>query len=1135
MFTLCAHASSDTQFAVCDGSITVVLSFTRFETLNAAGQMKLETPFSTDGLVKMTVAKAHTAPAFLNWSRGNLPSFASGARLALAFGMKLDAAAYNGCLTIKSGFLRVQVKSGAWEQKEILLRGSHLLSRARVAQNVAPAAWAPTVKLNSNISSHSGWLQINGRVLEVNDGRHVIKLQGGSTADVADWEKAIRKAIAGIGGRTAAALLRCNRKVLQILPWVRGRSIIDALMAVKQGFDELIRGKQLYLAMHLLATAEHYLLQTADGSKGIVLSKQWEALRSGAAKMAKIWDKVEGQEFGMEDPFWGYRDAGQRKVDWSHLEAIAALRACGNETTLQGQLGIHAARLDRLKSVAAHEITACLTKTATTFTAIGDDGHKHELELIAVGHRLYFDKKWTDAREYYKASGKPGLCALFAMQIMIAADADTATAVEAFAAAINIALLQTDDGAVVDTLWGNDGMPAIKPKFDYAIAYTMARLMNAVLMKKDVFMWAPIAHVERGEAPKKYMDANSQWSGKWFDALRRRKLNKVAFEAAAAGVFKKAPDTFLQNAVRLCYCARLPHQPLPGVNFVRELLANDDKPATNFGMKVSFKEALTTVLRTHPAAGSGLAGKAAIDAEMQDIMKVHFVSALRKSHIARVDKLLAAAERLFTAPLVKALRLQAVMLYLRVVKQSVVKLVLPVPDVFELPARLIRHRSSIQNPASTSLAELEENIRGNSELLVRQCWFLLHPAMPFMEAILTQGGWPSLDPAQAAEAGDVTLLTQSRDWNRFVFPYRLLLRYMWYQELRDTFSMQARSVNRLHQKHSSIVASVSRGESLSYRRDQEDDFDEQQVLVDRIGLACTAVRLLAFDDIVHITKLHEMVINCIEEIERELTLYAPDEENQLLPLKQALALYLPETGTQGQRPRHHVLRKQITLRCPVLDEILNAIDTSAAGFATEHDQWSQGLRQQTDVERAYGMWNYELDRHFQIFVARNPVIAKMRHEAMPASSGLTKSSAAGAKTFSGLDLDQGKLMLERDSLRKSHVEIFKEDLAMTGSGLQVPGGNPGAEPFEIGFDALPPAEILDISQQKQAVFHDEFRKRGTNEARQDKMAAPIVKVADGVSISVSGKPLLDAAIGAPPAAAPKAVTPLAQLPQQFKL
>lgn len=970
IFTLCGHADSSTQFAACDGSVTVVVEVKNFETHSLVKHTKREAPFSSKELVELLISpRPEPAPAMIHWPAGYLPSYATGARLALGLGFSLDVSGFEGCLTIKNGTLRVRTVNGDWAHKEVNLRGSHLSIRAAAPPNTKPEAWKPAVKLDANLCLGAGWIRVNGRVLELSDGTREVEMQGGSNAEVSQWEAAIRKSMSGLGAQNAAALLRCVRKILQVLPWANERSAtIDVLKAVKQAFGELLNAKQLYLAMHLLATAEHYVSHTAHC--GLVLTKQWEQLRKEAAACAKAWAKTT-PPFGLEDMFFGSAAAGPDRVEWSELEAVASLRACGSAATVHAQIRTHTTRLQRLNTVASDPITTSLDKTNTKADIKGDDGHKHDLELLAVGHRLYFDRRWPDALEYFKASGKVGRCALFATHIMLAADGHGHANLDA---ALKMALADIQDDAATVLNW-HEGSPAVKPKSDYAIVYTMARLMHAVLMKQDFSMWTPVVDIARGEAPKAYAGGDKSWPGKWFDGLRKRKLNKAKLHASAAAIFKADGIQFLHQTVRLCYCARLPNAQLPTANFVRDLLCCE---ALNFGLAISFKLAVGTVLRAHPA-GTNAAAKVIVDKELADIMKIHFSCALRRCEISRADKLIIASEQLFKADFCKAQRLQATMLFLRVVKQSLIKLVVPVPAAFHLPARLRRYEAKIVDPGSPSSSEaFEANLRANSELLIRQGWFLLRPAVAFLQLGMGKRGWAtSSGIAPGAEDGDVTDITHIQLWGDFMLPYRLLLRYMWYQELRDTFSLSHRAVNRLHAKYVN-AARLSQGESLSYRFDEP--VDDQELLADRIALACTAVRLLAFDDVVHISKLHEMVITCIEDIERDLALYRPSEVVQLSPLKEALALYLPELGGRGIQPRHQVLRKKMKVRCPILDQMLDTIDDSAAGMVAEYEQWNQGIRQQTEVEKAYGMWNYELDREFQVFVAQSPTVRKLQAE-----------------------------------------------------------------------------------------------------------------------------------------------------------
>eukprot|EP01052_Picozoa_sp_SAG31_P001163 SAG31_NODE_38_length_31498_cov_41.930539_16_plen_1165_part_00 len=968
IFTLCGHANSSSQFAICDGSVTVVVQLQQFETHSLAKLTQSRTTFSTTELVEHLISpqKSLTA-AMIYWPTGYLESYAAGATISLGLGLPMDVSAFAGWLTSKRGTLRVRTDTGDWAQRDIILRGSHLFTRAAALPNTKPDAWRAEVRIAQRMANTVQ----HGRVLVVSDGARELELQGGSTTEIKKWKEAIENSGSGANSskQRAAALLRCIRKVLQAVPWASDRTTTNGVLkAVRQAFEELLGTKQLYLAMHLLATAEYYISHTAE--RGLVLSKQWEQLRKEAAKRRAGGGLA-------EDMFFGNPQGADRAV-WSDLETVSALRACGGAAT---HIEMHSVRLQRLNSVAAKPITSCLDKTNTKADSNGNDGHKNDLELLAVGHRLYFDRRWPEALEYYKASGKAGRCALFAMYVIMAADG----AHQHLEAALQLAMADIQDDAATTVNW-EKGDPAVKD--NYVIVYTMARLMHAIFLKQDFAMWAPVIDVVRGAAPKEYKGGDNSWSGKWYDSLRKRTFKKGGkLHAAGAEIFvqhrekaKTDPKAdLLYQTIRLCYCARLPNAPLPGSSFVRDLLCCD---ALNFdigvspGPYISFKQAVSVVLRAHPAEPK--TAKASVDKELQDIMRVQFTCALRRGEIQRADKLIAASEQLFNKfDLVKSQRLQATMFYIRIVKQSLVKLVFPVPKAFELPAKLRRYEAKIVDPGSPSTAhKFEENLRQNTILLIRQCWFLIAPAVPYLKVEMGKLGWAGYGSARGIDEGDVTAIAQAQKWGDFALPYRLLLRYMWFQELRDTFSLSNRTVNRLHAKYGS-PAQLSRGESLSYRF--EDPIDEQELLAERISLACTAVRLLAFDDIVHISRLHELVLTCIEDIERELSLYRPAEKLQLLPLKEALALYLPELiAPVGGNPRHQTLRKKIRLRCPLIDEMLETVDNLAAGAVVDYEQWNRKSQQQTDVEKSYGMWNYEFDREFQLFIVQNPVVRRLQ-------------------------------------------------------------------------------------------------------------------------------------------------------------
>ena len=98
-----------------------------------------------------------------------------------------------------------------------------------------------------------------------------------SDAEATGWEKKMRAAASGASFRAAASLLRCSRKMLQVLAWGQGRSPELAIKVAIMSFNDLVAHNQLYLAFHLLSTTEQYLRHTNAGP--VVMTKQWEMLR----------------------------------------------------------------------------------------------------------------------------------------------------------------------------------------------------------------------------------------------------------------------------------------------------------------------------------------------------------------------------------------------------------------------------------------------------------------------------------------------------------------------------------------------------------------------------------------------------------------------------------------------------------------------------------------------------------------------------------------------------------------------------------------------------------------------------------------------------------------------------------------
>ena len=108
MFTICAHANNYASFAVCDGSVTVVLSAktldTRDEAVTPEGKKILEqAPFSTEALVKHWSSMTLHAPRMAHWPADPLASFARAAQVSIALGHNLGPTIIKGSLDGKQG------------------------------------------------------------------------------------------------------------------------------------------------------------------------------------------------------------------------------------------------------------------------------------------------------------------------------------------------------------------------------------------------------------------------------------------------------------------------------------------------------------------------------------------------------------------------------------------------------------------------------------------------------------------------------------------------------------------------------------------------------------------------------------------------------------------------------------------------------------------------------------------------------------------------------------------------------------------------------------------------------------------------------------------------------------------------
>ena len=125
---------------------------------------------------------------------------------------------------------------------------------------------------------------------------------------------------------------------------------------------------------------------------------------------AKVFATSEAKTtFGLADPFWGYMDpVAKTKASFAPLQTVVALRLCGREEAMASSgdhIARHAARLKRLAAVAKQP-----THTPAANTPI---------EYLAIGHRMYYEKRWTDAREFYKTAAAKGKEALFSIHVFL--------------------------------------------------------------------------------------------------------------------------------------------------------------------------------------------------------------------------------------------------------------------------------------------------------------------------------------------------------------------------------------------------------------------------------------------------------------------------------------------------------------------------------------------------------------------------------------------------------------------------------------------------------------------------------------------------------------------------------------------
>ena len=100
--------------------------------------------------------------------------------------------------------------------------------------------------------------------------------------------------------------------------------------------------------------------------------------------------------------------------------------------------------------------------------------------------------------------------------------------------------------------------------------------------------------------------------------------------------------------------------------------------------------------------------------------------------------------------------------------------------------------------------------------------------------------------AEGIEDGEVGCITNFGSWADFVFQFRLLTRFLWYQSVRDEYSKRWRQVHQLHSRRTVALARLHRGESLSYHRGLA-AVDEKEIKDERVRLCCAAVQMLPFD------------------------------------------------------------------------------------------------------------------------------------------------------------------------------------------------------------------------------------------------------------------------------------------------
>ena len=111
LLTICAHGQKATEFAVCDGAVTVILSAKSLDTRDdsktpEAKQILEQVPFSAAALVAHLSMITRSTPTMSRWPSDPLASFARAAQIALAMGRDLEPTAIKGSLGGREGVLR---------------------------------------------------------------------------------------------------------------------------------------------------------------------------------------------------------------------------------------------------------------------------------------------------------------------------------------------------------------------------------------------------------------------------------------------------------------------------------------------------------------------------------------------------------------------------------------------------------------------------------------------------------------------------------------------------------------------------------------------------------------------------------------------------------------------------------------------------------------------------------------------------------------------------------------------------------------------------------------------------------------------------------------------------------------------